>query len=716
MNKQEVYHIPDADETGTLDLARCTSKKRTMRRAAKAKLVAIDRKLQYAKKKARSVLLNVLRAQKKDDCVVLPIQPPAPHLVQSNAAPTEAELSAVREAILAAEEEGKRLRSAIAEGVPGATVDITAFKKETQHKLDLITQFVVEQTAILSVVRRLPVELLQEIFIHTLTPQRGKRYYASPSCSLLPWSLSQVSQRWRNAALSTSALWRQLPKINFRGRPGITGNYDLEYITELLKRSHSMSIDIHIVGDFTPNFLHPTLDILIRHSDRWRDLTMDTANAAFAFGKIKGKLAALERLTLRHFTDDDLDDLGVGTTIDVFEIAPRLYDVHIEGPLRRFLLPSGQILHFSQDSGHLTQVPHVLPSNLALRTLELLELEGETLIPDTMLPNLVSLKIDFAWGARHELFLDSLTLPVLESLNIASYNGDLLLTVTSLIKRSGSPHVLKNLVLESDVMLSGQLTTLLSLTPALKNLNITFPPVDDLWALTSHQGDRVIVPLLERCHFSTESQSEITDETFQALRVLAESRCEANEPLPSAEITQASNDKPWQSLSVAFVTQPALFHRQLEGWVETDVSKKLETLGEALVKLLPQLSAYSGFPKRSFTLKWSWKDKVVSVLNEIKDIKVESFSDLVISAIYDKIDRLWNMSEKGHTNYVFSELAAQILENWDPVVEAGVKDARWLLSGWEIAYLSRNSDMRSTRSAADILFHPGRVEVLVEWQ
>ncbi|KDR78725.1 hypothetical protein GALMADRAFT_137736 [Galerina marginata CBS 339.88] len=630
---------------------------------------------------------------------ILPIQTPVPHLLQSNMAPTEPEVFTVREAIMAVEAE---LKSAIADRVLGAAADITAFKKDTQHKLDLIAQFVVEQTAILSVVGRLPVELLQEIFIHTLTPQLGKRYNASLSRSLLPWSLSQVCQRWRNTALSTSALWRQLPQINFQGKTGHTGNYDLEFITELLKRSHGMSIDIHIVGDFTLHYSHPTLDLLICHSDRWRDLTMEIASESFDFWKIKGRLASLERLTLIDFSSEEFDDIGVGLTNDVFVIAPRLYDVYVEEPNQKILLPSNQILHFSQKVGHVGQVPHIFSSNLGLRTLELEDILVETLLPDTTLPNLVSLKIDFAWAASHDLFFDSITLPALESLNIASYNGDLLRTITSLIKRSGSSHALKNLTLESDFILSGQLATLLQLTPVLKNLYINLPPVDDLWALSSHQIDRVLVPLLERCHFSTASQTEVTEETCQALNALAESRCEAHELLPGA------TPKPWRSLSVSFVTQPTPYHLQLEGWAETKVSQRLETLSDELAMLLPQLSDYNRSSRRTLT-QLSWKDKVIPVLNEIKNVKVERVSDLVISAIYDKIDRLSTMFPNDHASCEYSRIARRIIEDWDAVLESGIKDVRWVLSRWDLAYLSKNSEMRSTKSAADIIFRPSRV-------
>ncbi|KAE9406726.1 hypothetical protein BT96DRAFT_971733 [Gymnopus androsaceus JB14] len=64
-------------------------------------------------------------------------------------------------------------------------------------------------------IRKLPPELLSEIFIHCTEPiptvdNRSEAYYAYPDFSDAPYTLCQVSRQWRAVALSTPALWSSI--------------------------------------------------------------------------------------------------------------------------------------------------------------------------------------------------------------------------------------------------------------------------------------------------------------------------------------------------------------------------------------------------------------------------------------------------------------------------------------------------------------------------
>ncbi|KDR78724.1 hypothetical protein GALMADRAFT_244242 [Galerina marginata CBS 339.88] len=665
---------------------------------------------QQEKKRAQFATHSARRARKLVySFIMLPIRPPVPHLLRSNSPPSQAETSAISAAILDAEGEAMNLLKC------GSTsTDSTSSGGETvlsarnTQKLHLITQFVVEQKAILSAVRCLPVELLQKIFCHSHSPHRGHRYYIDePSCRVLPLALSQVCQRWRNAALSTPALWSLLPQINFRRKTAMIGKYDLEFISELLERSHGMSIDVHITGDFERDFSHPTLDTLMRHSNRWRNLTIYTTSPSFlALRNIKGNLSSLERLTVRYFYD--VDNFA---TISIFETAPKLYNVHIERGNRTFLLPMNQILHFSQESVHLKQLCRFLPSNSCLKTLELIGLEGRVTLPNITLPSLVSLRAEFEAWTPAQMFFNSLTLPVLETLNISSPTDDLLVVITSLIKRSKISPVLTALFLECQTLYPGGLTALLKLTPVLKDLSITFPPPHDILALSSKQGDLALVPLLSRCHFSADSRLEISEDDLQALKVLAESRCESREHIHRADSRQTSlqsEQRPWQTFTISFSALPKKYYHQLEGWINSDhdMFKKLEMLGKRLWDLLPQIPSYCRPSlQQTWSFKWSGKDKAISTLNEIKALKVEKASDLLGSEIYDIIQRLSSFFEEREGGYILSQIAKEILRNWEPVLKDSVKDVHWLLSGWNLVYLPRNSEIRSSESAVDIFYN-----------
>ncbi|KAJ3812703.1 hypothetical protein EV368DRAFT_21449, partial [Lentinula lateritia] len=55
--------------------------------------------------------------------------------------------------------------------------------------------------------RKLPLELVSEIFVHCLEPVSCPSYRLYDQSSGMPFVLSQVCRQWRTVALSTPALW-----------------------------------------------------------------------------------------------------------------------------------------------------------------------------------------------------------------------------------------------------------------------------------------------------------------------------------------------------------------------------------------------------------------------------------------------------------------------------------------------------------------------------
>ncbi|KAJ7214179.1 hypothetical protein B0H12DRAFT_960109, partial [Mycena haematopus] len=63
--------------------------------------------------------------------------------------------------------------------------------------------------SILSVIRRLPSDVLAEIFSHTLShipPYESNRRLLNDS----PWVLGRVARVWRTTSISMSSLWRNI--------------------------------------------------------------------------------------------------------------------------------------------------------------------------------------------------------------------------------------------------------------------------------------------------------------------------------------------------------------------------------------------------------------------------------------------------------------------------------------------------------------------------
>lgn len=73
-------------------------------------------------------------------------------------------------------------------------------------KRDLLKRYIEAHRALMSPIRRLPVETLSEIFMHCLPEDR----YAVRDLSEAPLLLTGISQQWRQTAIGTPALWKSL--------------------------------------------------------------------------------------------------------------------------------------------------------------------------------------------------------------------------------------------------------------------------------------------------------------------------------------------------------------------------------------------------------------------------------------------------------------------------------------------------------------------------
>jgi hypothetical protein len=531
-------------------------------------------------------------------------EPPFPHLLRSNIPPSDSQAIVILKIISAVEAQSLHLHDIILERGPD---------RITKHQLDQAHQFVHAHKGVLSAIRRIPPELLQEIFIHVTIPWECSRRNA------IPWDVSQVCQLWRTTALSVSSLWSKLPTIYLHKK--ISRSY-VAQIMELLVRSRDAPISFYLYAPFKELDSHPIIDALVLHSNRWQRVAIDcTTRTVSAFEGVKGRLSSLQTLSLEVRRQMD------PVVFDMFEDAPQLREVSLDGPFPgEVLLPFSQLTRYKERLRGSGMAFYTISLAASLTTLEVSRFFDSPDIPVITLPSLITLKVQFD-DTLSQGFLENLTLPAIQEIRIAGFGGRLITAVTAMISRSHSPCMLKKFAFRSSGMDSGELTRFLKLTPHLVELYLPLPPPEDLSNLIIGQDSRPLVPLLQSLTF--ESAGIRRAETGQLLNDLAVSRCyqdtasavPENVPLPS-------DRRALEELRISYKSVWTCHHelKLLENWLQSEESDQLEVWKEKLIQEVPELD-FRPTRKRKFDLKWS--ERVLDILSNIEKLHVKD-----VNAIY----------------------------------------------------------------------------------
>lgn len=558
-------------------------------------------------------------------------QPPLPHLLRSNIPPTDTEASLIRDVITTAEAAESRLKE-MASSRNGSEPLSSHTARKLNCEIDRTHQFIVKHKATLSPIRRIPPELLQSIFIHAL-PMTIKDSIPCTRVfcvSQLPWALSQVCQLWRITMLSFSVMWRDLPLIDLKKDYTKEKPY-LDFLAEMLKRSHNTSIRLVIIGQGNEHMDHPAIDMLVLHSDRWQEIKIHARLDLLPFFRnIKGRLSSLQSLSLCLYSTGITYPMLNYPAHDLFWIAPHLQHVELTGPTSQFIFPTHQFVYYCQKSGSLYQVVQMTSSSPSLRVLRLCSTEhgGPNTLPMTALrlPDLAILNTCFD-ELSHEPFFNNLTSPAIEELYVTTHGENSITPICSMILRSDSPCLLRVLHLQVQFA-PGELPILLRLTPLITDLLIALPPAQDIFALIFDGNTPPLVPLLDECEFAMYFDSPST-EAIQALQLLASSRYELPDNATSTETLLSGEFHPLQTLRISLGFRSSSCRWRFEGWVHSNMSDELHKQRERLLAMLPELD-YRRIPfKRKFDLKW--KNKVTNLLTHIEALKIEKASDICVS-------------------------------------------------------------------------------------
>ncbi|KAJ7597760.1 hypothetical protein C8J56DRAFT_920886 [Mycena floridula] len=344
--------------------------------------------------------------------------------IPGNATPSDEQLHSVRITFPKAIAELSRLNALI--------TDITRSRDE-------LNSYIFGCNSILSPIRRLPPEMLQEIFMHCL-PGSSTTSVTSREAPLL---LGRVCKTWREISISTPTLWSDikisLPKDSCQREAEQTR----DIVEQWIGRSGSTPLSISLassaqISTSSQHAIELILDLLVQSSARWRilDIRLPSTSLVALESVCRNQVPLLERLRIMS-ADSDPPNLAPVPFLDLLH-APKL--VHYAG-----WMVSSQETCVQITDLDLTGFPgrHGLgiPAEAALRTLRLCPNLADcrlhichdngftpyehlpardALRNPVQLPRLRSLSLEEHQTLSTEDFLSWMVLPALENLIDAS--------------------------------------------------------------------------------------------------------------------------------------------------------------------------------------------------------------------------------------------------------------------------------------------------------
>jgi len=284
---------------------------------------------------------------------------PLRHLLKSNVAPSDSEITTIRALITDAEGRIEELHHRF----PTRT-------RTSQAKESRLLEFIEAHKALLSPVRCIPSEILQEIFLlyadscaHARSISR--RSSSDNAIAIMPWHLGHISHRWRETALSLPSLWDNILNIDI-GPISLAKQSYIRAFTCLMQRSGaSPTLKFYIYGRPSKQEVeYHILNLIVLHSGRLHTLHIDFILTTMrTFQGFKGCLPNLRILRL------DLNAIfprHTEYTLDIFETAPALRQVKLTGyhgdvDNIKLLLPWSQITYLEERLESRPLGPHFVP-------------------------------------------------------------------------------------------------------------------------------------------------------------------------------------------------------------------------------------------------------------------------------------------------------------------------------------------------------------------
>ncbi|KAJ7466941.1 hypothetical protein FB451DRAFT_1137583 [Mycena latifolia] len=187
------------------------------------------------------------------------MESPFTHHLYTNYVPSSEDIEHIQADLISRVEQLKPIENAI---------------RDLSTQRDEITAYIESHQALISYPRRLPRDIIQEIFLACLPTDRN----AVMSLKDAPMLLCRICSTWRDIALTTPALWASLHvPVQF-----IAGNEQrMLAVAEWLQRSAAHPLSLSVVGDnwdsnwkSRPEDVIAAIELLAGHAKRWRSVEL----------------------------------------------------------------------------------------------------------------------------------------------------------------------------------------------------------------------------------------------------------------------------------------------------------------------------------------------------------------------------------------------------------------------------------------------------------
>ncbi|KAJ7663896.1 hypothetical protein DFH06DRAFT_335799, partial [Mycena polygramma] len=210
--------------------------------------------------------------------------------------------------------------------------------QETLKHLEEDRASLLNYRVILSPLRRMPPEVLSQIFSWTLPSLNEEWRRNRLDVTDSPWTLGRVSGLWRAVSLSTPSLWSRFA-IDYAPAHDALSAYPLAMVDAQIRRSRSQKLKIHFYGCETVESRPQTqiFQLLTEHSERWEELSIGiTAEIVPLLAAIHDRLPSLRRVWIDWSSPDS--QKGV-QPVDFLQTASSLVDVGIYNEHRFVSIP-----------------------------------------------------------------------------------------------------------------------------------------------------------------------------------------------------------------------------------------------------------------------------------------------------------------------------------------------------------------------------------------
>ncbi|PBK84943.1 hypothetical protein ARMGADRAFT_1169749 [Armillaria gallica] len=311
----------------------------------------------------------------------------------------------------------------IAKSGPGRVADLDGkIARAREHLTALIQERNVleanigDARTLSSPIRRLPADVLRDIALATIpSPYEvmNSSVLRTGSANSLdsresPWTLAQVSHRWRSTIVSAPEVWSSMSLVMKHDDKLATVARQMFMTGLRLERSKCLPLTVALSGFSDADISnHPLLFLISTRSSLIRNLRIQTSLISYpAFSWWRGRLDQLYDLTLVDLTPVGSRTQSSGGTknvIDAFEYAPQLETISlwtVNGFHSSFRFPRNQITHLDlaitdwKDADILGQLSTIMSLRVAYGRSSLAIPESRRVIS---LPALTSLTLTYQY-------------------------------------------------------------------------------------------------------------------------------------------------------------------------------------------------------------------------------------------------------------------------------------------------------------------------------